>query len=179
MFRKYSVYEASIEEWKSILGLAHLWQCDEVRDLVFRELYELDVPHVERVLLATRFEARERWRVDALEALAWRRQPLSRKERKLLGKELTVRIAEMRNRPISERRSPEAYPVENVGWPVGPGASLGFEFIPGSNGTSDIIIHHPPAPNQAHPPPALNQARRLPEVWSKWKVSFRRYAGNL
>lgn len=103
MSRNYSVYEASIEEWASILRLADVWQCDKIRDLAFRELDKLDVPHVERVLLTTQYDARAEWLEKALENLAGRPEPLSLDEGKLLGVELTVRVAALREQQIRKR----------------------------------------------------------------------------
>lgn len=151
MFRKYSVYEASIEEWTSILRLAHLWQCDEVRDLVFRELDKLDVPHVERVLLTTRYDARAEWREKAIEDLAGRQESLSLDDGKQLGIELTVRVAELREQRIRERiqrgfsYSPRA-PVA-CSWPYGYGHGGPTETIDPPHTASPIIVYPPPSPS--------------------------------
>lgn len=131
--RKYSVYEASIEEWASILRLAHIWQCDEIRDLAFRELDKLDVPHVERVLLTTRYDAHAEWREKALEDLSKRPKQLSLDEGKLLGIELTVHVAQLREQQIRERIRRIATEAYSYGEPV--------------RAPSPIIVHPPSLPS--------------------------------
>lgn len=98
LIRKYSIYEANVETWTSILRLSHIWQCDEIRDLAFRELDRLVIPPVQRVLLTTRYDARSEWREKALADLGARPEALSIEDGRQLGLDLSIRVAELRER---------------------------------------------------------------------------------
>lgn len=60
MYRSYSKNGASAEAWKAILRLAHLWKCDEIRELAFSELDHLLISPLERVVLTTQYDANVR-----------------------------------------------------------------------------------------------------------------------
>ncbi|KAI0300453.1 hypothetical protein B0F90DRAFT_1846470 [Multifurca ochricompacta] len=48
---KYSLYEATVEEWTSILRLAHQWDFIEVKALALRELEQLAIPALQKIVI--------------------------------------------------------------------------------------------------------------------------------
>lgn len=97
--RKSFENEASAEGCKTILRVAHMWQCDEIRELVFRKLDRLPISVVERVVLTTRspqYDASAELREKGLAQLSARSDPLTVNEGRQLGIELTVQVAERR-----------------------------------------------------------------------------------
>lgn len=103
--RKYSEFKAPVETWKHILRVAHLFQCDNIRNFAFKELDKLYVPAVERVVLTMKFDAETEWKEKALAELGARWGPLTVDEAIQLGLETTVRVAALRERILARRQS--------------------------------------------------------------------------
>lgn len=79
-----------------------MWQCDEIRELVFRKLDCLPISLVERAVLTTLYDASAEVREKALAQLSARSQPLTIDEGRQLGIELTLQVAELRERIIKD-----------------------------------------------------------------------------
>ena len=108
---RYSIYEAEIEEWETILRLAQRWQFPEVKGLAIRELEKKDILDVRRVKLYQDNEVDRNFLVPRYAALCEREAPLSLTEGVDLGMETALMIARGREdvrsaRTASGARSP-------------------------------------------------------------------------
>ncbi|KAI8978253.1 hypothetical protein BD414DRAFT_421962 [Trametes punicea] len=93
----YGFYRAtSVDEWRSILSLATLWEFTDVRALAIRSLQVLNMSPVERIVLAQEFDIDGRWTLSAYIALCERPEPLSLAEASQLGLDISIRIAQLR-----------------------------------------------------------------------------------
>ncbi|KAH9856712.1 hypothetical protein C2E23DRAFT_689331, partial [Lenzites betulinus] len=93
----YGIHKAkSADEWHSILSLASRWEFTDVRALAIRQLQTLDMPPVDRILLAQEFDIGGRWALAAYTALCERPTPLSLAEATRLGLETATTIAQLR-----------------------------------------------------------------------------------
>jgi len=95
--------EATIKDWLGVLRLAHMWQCDNVRELAFRELETLKLPPLERVIVGRDYDAPPAWMNRAKEALADRQAYLTEEEAQSLGASLAITIAALRERRRDRR----------------------------------------------------------------------------
>ncbi|TDL18027.1 hypothetical protein BD410DRAFT_901088 [Rickenella mellea] len=105
----YSIYDADIDTWTSIISLANLWQMDQVKDLAIRELGKMDLPAVTKAALANKYEIEQGWALAAYAEIGARLEPLTTEEGKLLGLDVVIRLAHVRER-IRDRRA--TTPVE-------------------------------------------------------------------
>ena len=111
--RKYSIYNASVEDWTVILRLAHRWSFHEVHALAIRELEKLDSPDIDRIVAYHDCEVDRNLLIPRYAALCHREQPLELEEGQRLGLETTLMIARARefargNLMPSGARSPTA-----------------------------------------------------------------------
>jgi hypothetical protein len=108
--RRYSIYEASVEEWKVILKLADLWEFKQVKELAVRELHKKpELKLVDRLALYQHYKVDSRHLIPLYGLLCSRDSPLTLPESKILGLDTTVLIATMREQlralPSNEGRS--------------------------------------------------------------------------
>ncbi|KII86831.1 hypothetical protein PLICRDRAFT_177560 [Plicaturopsis crispa FD-325 SS-3] len=102
--RTLSVYEASIDDWVIILGLANRWGFHQVKQLVVRELERKDMDPITRIALYRENEIDEAFLVPAYVALCERPATISKHEGERLGMEVVVPLVAARER-VQERRS--------------------------------------------------------------------------
>jgi hypothetical protein len=107
----YSLYDASVEDWNCILGLAHEWNFEEVKELAVRELHKKkELSIVERMALYEKYKVNKRHLVPLYAALCQRDYPLTVEEAKILGFESTILVNAARERlrakPSDGGRSP-------------------------------------------------------------------------
>lgn len=141
LFRKYSLYDASIEEWTSILKLAHQWNFIEVKALAIRELENLPMPPLPRVALYQKYAIDRNLLKPALTALTIRDEPLANEEGREIGLETALDLA--RAREIA--RSP-VFSGKKSGNPRSPVSLGGAEL--------DVVIKdifHLPSPTGPDP----------------------------
>ncbi|KAI9465152.1 hypothetical protein BJY52DRAFT_1220856 [Lactarius psammicola] len=81
---KYSLYDANVDEWTSILKLSHLWAFTEVKTLALRELERLEIPPLDKIVM---------WRTPALTVRA---EPITIEEGRELGLETALQLARAR-----------------------------------------------------------------------------------
>ncbi|KAI0300451.1 hypothetical protein B0F90DRAFT_1668282 [Multifurca ochricompacta] len=86
---KYSLYDAGIEEWTSILKLAHDWNFIEVKALAVRELQSLQIPALQKIVLYQTYAIDRNLLQPAYTALITRDEPITTEE----GRELTIETA--------------------------------------------------------------------------------------
>ncbi|KAI0027589.1 hypothetical protein K488DRAFT_90693 [Vararia minispora EC-137] len=93
---RYSLYEATVEQWATILRLAQMWEFREVIQLAFRELDKIEVEPVMRIHLYQKNSIDSERLEHAFEALATRPDPLTEEEGQLLGIKTFARIVHAR-----------------------------------------------------------------------------------
>ena len=95
-FRKYSLYQANVEEWTSILKLAHQWNFVAVKELALRELEQLEIPPLRKIAIYQAYEIDRRLLQAAYTALTVRDGPITIEEGKELGLETVIQLARAR-----------------------------------------------------------------------------------
>jgi len=93
---KYSLYDTTVEEWTSIIHLAHRWNFPEVKNLVVRELEKLPVDNIDKIVLYQKYDVNKDLLVPCYSALCMREAPLSLHEGLKLGLETALMIARAR-----------------------------------------------------------------------------------
>jgi len=96
--RKYSVYEAPLETWLSILRLANRWSFDSVKELSVRELEKIEIEAVEKISIYHENNISRLYLIPSYVAVCKRDQSLSFTEGMRLGMETVLRIAEAREK---------------------------------------------------------------------------------
>lgn len=109
--RKYSLYDASVDDWQCILDLADRWDFNEVKELCVRELHKKrDLDLVHKMSLYQKYKVDPRHLVPLYAELCARDTPLTLEESRILGLETVVLINSTRERlradPSDEGRSP-------------------------------------------------------------------------
>ena len=97
---------ASIEQWSSILRLSHLWQFANVKRLAIKELDKLDIPAVDKAVMACAYDVEPswQWRETAYAELGARDEPIRKEEGVRLGLDVVLKLVEVRER-IRDRRN--------------------------------------------------------------------------
>lgn len=96
MCRKYSLYDASVEEWTSVLKLAHQWDFIEAKALAIRELENQSIPPLRKVVLYQTYAIDRSLLKPALTALTIRDEPLEIEEGREIGLETALDLAKAR-----------------------------------------------------------------------------------
>jgi len=95
-FRKYSLYHATIEEWTSILKLAHIWDFLGVKELALRELEQLVIPPLRKIVIYHSYAIDRRLLQASYMAFAIRDEPITIEEGQELGLETAIQLARAR-----------------------------------------------------------------------------------
>jgi len=108
---KYSLYDASVETWKSVLRLANKLEFKEVKELAIRELHlKKELPLVDKMALYQAHQVDQRHLVPLFAELCARDTPLTLEESHILGPDSTYLVYSTRERlraqPSDEGRSP-------------------------------------------------------------------------
>jgi len=106
---KYSLYDANVEEWSSVLKLANQWDFVEVKALAVRKLQRLSIDSIQKILLYRKHEVHRVHLQEALTELTIREKPINADEGRELGLETLVQLADARERaraPLSPTPSP-------------------------------------------------------------------------
>ncbi|KAH9965393.1 hypothetical protein BC827DRAFT_1265398 [Russula dissimulans] len=102
---KYSIYNASVEKWSSILKLANKWDFVEVKELAVRELQNIQIPPIQKIVIYQTYSIDRNLLQPAFTALTTRDEPISIQE----GRELTLETA----LPLARARELARAPVLN------------------------------------------------------------------
>jgi hypothetical protein len=120
-FRKYSIYKADVEEWSSILKLAHKWDFVEVQAFALRELEQLEMPALDKIILYHTHDINRNLLQAAYTAMTVRDEPINIDEGYQLGLETALRFAqarEMARAPVfSGRKAGTARSSINIAGP--------------------------------------------------------------
>jgi hypothetical protein len=92
-FRTYSFYDATIEEWISILKLAHQWNFIEVKELAVRELNNFKIPAVQKIGIFQKYEVDQNHIREAFMSLVVRNEPITIDEGGQLGLRAALSVA--------------------------------------------------------------------------------------
>jgi len=96
---KYSLYNADVETWKTILHLAHTLEFKEVKELAVRELHlKPEFPLVEKMALYQHHHVDPRHLVPLFAELCSRDTPPTLEESKILGPDSTYLVYSTRER---------------------------------------------------------------------------------
>jgi hypothetical protein len=116
--RKYSLYNASTEEWTSILRLAHRWEFVEVKSLALRELERLEIPPLQKIVIYHSYAIDRSLLRTAYTALTIRDEPITLEEGRELGLETVLQLARARELarapPSGGERSGHSQSLANV-----------------------------------------------------------------
>jgi hypothetical protein len=96
--RKYSLYDAHLETWLSILHLANRWGFGNVKELTVRELEKMEIDPVEKIAIYHEYTINKLFLISSYIAVCKREKPLSFAEGMRLGMETVLRIADARER---------------------------------------------------------------------------------
>lgn len=121
--RRYSLYDANVEEWTTVLKLASQWDFVEVKALAIRELQARPIGPLQRILLYREYAVNEAHLHQAFTELAVRDESLNMDEGRLLGLETVLQLADARERaraPIS--------PGNRSGGPRSPATHTGAQL---------------------------------------------------
>ncbi|KAG1729708.1 hypothetical protein EDB19DRAFT_110073 [Suillus lakei] len=95
---QYSLYDAPVETWLSIISLAHRWNFCKIKDLAIRELEKLDIEPIEKIVAYHEYKINKTFLLPAYIAMCKREKPLSLAEGMSLGMETVLRLADARER---------------------------------------------------------------------------------
>jgi hypothetical protein len=98
IFRKYSLYETTVDDWTCILDLAHRWQFDEAKNLAVRELEKIYISPIDRICLYQKYQVDEILLVPLYAMLCAREEPLNIDESEKLGMKTVVGVYHARER---------------------------------------------------------------------------------
>ncbi|KAF8504595.1 hypothetical protein F5888DRAFT_1630999 [Russula emetica] len=90
---KYSVYNATPEQWSLILELAQKWDFKQVEQLCIRELEKGALTPVDRIHIYQRHKLDETLLIDSFEELTTREDPIGMDEGVKLGLKTSLQIA--------------------------------------------------------------------------------------
>jgi len=93
---KYSIYNATPEQWSWILDLAQKWGFKDVQQLCIRELEKLDLSPVDRIHIYQRHGLDDSLLLDSYETLTTRNEPIGVEEGIKLGLRTSLQIAQAR-----------------------------------------------------------------------------------
>jgi len=93
---KYSIYDATVDDWSAILKLAFDWRFGEVKKLCCRELEKFEIAPMQKIELYQTYELDKKLLIPSYIAMCMRPQPLSIKEGRQLGLETALLIATAR-----------------------------------------------------------------------------------
>ncbi|KAG8221240.1 hypothetical protein J3R82DRAFT_1402 [Butyriboletus roseoflavus] len=95
---KYSLYDAPLDTWLSILKLANRWTFDNVKELAVRELEKIDIEAVEKIAIYHDNSISRLYLIPSYISVCKRDKPMSFTEGMKLGMETVLRVAEARER---------------------------------------------------------------------------------
>ncbi|EGO26427.1 hypothetical protein SERLADRAFT_414470 [Serpula lacrymans var. lacrymans S7.9] len=97
---RYSLYNAPIERWGSILNLANRWEFPEVKDLAVRELEKIKIDPVDKIALYTHHKIDHSFLIPSYAEISKRSGPPTLEQAHKLGMETLLRIHKARERAL-------------------------------------------------------------------------------
>ena len=96
--RKYSIYEAPLDTWLSILRLATRWGFNSIKELTVRELEKIEIESIEKISIYHEYAISKLYLIPSYISVVKRDKPLSFTEGMKLGMETVLRVADARER---------------------------------------------------------------------------------
>lgn len=93
---KYSIYDATVEDWSAILKLSYDWRFGEVQKLCCRELEKFNIEPLAKIELYQTYDLDKKLLVPSYIALCARPEPLTIREGRQLGLETALLLATAR-----------------------------------------------------------------------------------
>lgn len=93
---KYSIYDATPQQWSMILDLAQKWGFKEVELLCVRELERMDLSPVDRIHIYQKFGLDTTLLIDSYASLTTRDEPIGLEEGLKLGLRTSLQLAQAR-----------------------------------------------------------------------------------
>lgn len=160
---KYSLYEAPLDVWLSILRLATRWGFNNVKELSVRELEKLEIECVDKISIYHEYSISRLYLIPSYVSVVKRDRPLTFTEGVKLGMETVLRVADARERArqrASESgiRTPSFDDFEDSDVEVlvrevfglgPPPTPTGASTIPNGSNPSTIQLGQPPRKNNA------------------------------
>ncbi|KAI0698308.1 hypothetical protein C8T65DRAFT_581962 [Cerioporus squamosus] len=114
---KYSIYDATLEDWIAILKLAFDWRFGEIKKLCTRHIEKFEIAPVPKIELYQQYELDKKLLIPSFLYLCMRQEPLSLKEGRQIGLETALLVATAREcargKPLGNgARSPTAAELE-------------------------------------------------------------------
>lgn len=113
--RKYSIYDATVDDWSAILKLAFDWRFSEVKKFCVRELEKFEIAPLHKIELYQAYELDKKLLIPSYVAMCMRPEPLSIKEGRQLGLETALLLATARE---GARGRPSSSPGQLCSSPV-------------------------------------------------------------
>lgn len=114
---KYSIYDATVDDWSIILKLSYDWRFPEVKKLCCRELEKFTIAPLQKIELYQTYELDRKLLIPSYIAMCRRPEPLTIKEGRQLGLETALLLATARETsrgtPTNGVLSPSAVSVED------------------------------------------------------------------
>ncbi|KAL4068670.1 hypothetical protein V8B97DRAFT_2057421 [Scleroderma yunnanense] len=101
------------EEWISVLKLSQMWQCQQARAIALKELPYSSVRKgaVEKVALAFQYDIKQ-WLIPGLNEMARRPEPISAGDVHLLGLDVALKVAAVRESLVFQPANPSSPPQD-------------------------------------------------------------------
>lgn len=114
---KYSIYDATVDDWSTILKLSYDWRFPEVKKLCCRELEKFTIAPLQKIELYQTYELDRKLLIPSYIAMCRRPEPLTIKEGRQLGLETALLLATARETsrgtPTNGVLSPSTVSVED------------------------------------------------------------------
>jgi hypothetical protein len=157
---RYSLYDADVETWMTILNIANRLQFKEVKELAVRELHmKKELPLVEKMVLYQHHQVDQRHLVPLFAELVSRDTALTLEESRILGAESTFLVYTARERLRSQSSDGDKSPlppgleekdvyssIERL-LEMDPGATLEFQQLEANSHYTRANGHHPSRTN--------------------------------
>ena len=141
LYRKYTVYTATLEEWITILKLSHEYEFPEVKRLAIRELERFEIEIAERIALYQEQAVDPLYIAPFYVKLCMRDEGPTDQEAATMGIKTSVIIyrarERLRFRPLSVTRNVSLAPDEDMTRIIH--SLLGFDFE--SNGQTAVHLY--------------------------------------
>jgi hypothetical protein len=93
--------DLTVEEWTAVLKLSTMWDFSHVRKLAIKELSNVAMNPVHRILLARQCTV-QKWLFAGCEELAKRTEPISIREAEQLGWDTAILIFQIREKSLAK-----------------------------------------------------------------------------
>ncbi|EGN92771.1 hypothetical protein SERLA73DRAFT_190626 [Serpula lacrymans var. lacrymans S7.3] len=112
MFPAPEFSEVSLTEWTSVLKLSKLWAFDAMRERAINVMSTIAIPCAMKASLAINYNV-DKWLLPALNDLAKRKEPISIEDVELLGVQVALKMAAVRESVKASDYQPKNGPIRS------------------------------------------------------------------